>query len=566
LEQSTERAERTYIKLSLGFLLGIILLVAVIWGGRDLYLRWQERRLVRLATFDLAHGDERGASLAARAILQSKPDSIAATRIMAELADRLRDKRAVEWRRQAVQLDPHSVVDLIALAKSAVLLNDFTTAEAALNQVPANGKELAEYHVAAALLAQGRHQAETAETEWREAVRIAPNEKDYQLHLGTLQLRSKEASRHGEGERLLEELRASPPQRIAALRALISDGVARRGSAGRLLDLARQLQESPGATLAESIIYLDFLHQLNDPGFVSYLSELEKRAALNPSDLGTLLSWMGQNNLNLLALDYQKTVPREVLQKWPVPLASADVYVQLKEWKQLESAVKSANWGNYDFIRHAYLARALREQDKPAAAEKEWASAAKTASGEIEQTLMLLRTVSEWGWSDEAVDLLWTLSKRPEKQNEALATLYKHYAKTQDTQGLYRVMTRLAELDPENLDVKNNIAQIGLLLNAQADEACRSAAEIHRKAPENPAYTATYAYSLLTKGDAKGAVRVMSSLPDDKLSDPAIGTYYGICLAAIKDERAGMFLAMAEKATLLPEEKALVAKAESALR
>src|SRR2546423_631709 len=87
MEQSVERAQRTVIRFSFGVLLGIILLIAAIWGGRDLYVRWQEKRLVRRATFDIEHGNERDASLAARSILEMKPSSAAAARIMAELAE-----------------------------------------------------------------------------------------------------------------------------------------------------------------------------------------------------------------------------------------------------------------------------------------------------------------------------------------------------------------------------------------------------------------------------------------------------------------------------------------------
>jgi predicted Zn-dependent protease len=127
-------------------------------------------------------------------------------------------------------------------------------------------------------------------------------------------------------------------------------------------------------------------------------------------------------------------------------------------------------------------------------------------------------------------------------------------------------MSRLSELEPNNLDIKNNLAQIGLLLNAKPEEARRMAAEIYRQAPGNAAYAATYAYSLLSKGDARGAVAVMQSLSQEQLRDPAVGTYYGIFLAAAKDERARAFLELAQQATLLPEEKALVEKAGNALR
>ena len=82
----------------------------------------------------------------------------------------------------------------------------------------------------------------------------------------------------------------------------------------------------------------------------------------------------------------------------------------------------------------------------------------------------------------------YRILKTNQEQNEAIVTLYRHYAKENDTQGLYRVLLRLADSDPSNLDVQNNLAQISLLLNAQPEEARRMAAEIFRKNPSNPAY------------------------------------------------------------------------------
>jgi hypothetical protein len=410
-------------------------------------------------------------------------------------------------------------------------------------------------------VAQSRQQDEAAEHEWSEAVRLAPNEKAYQLQLGTLQLRARAPDRHAAGEEILKALRHDNAQRVPATRALISDGVARHQSGQGLLQLARELQEYPEATLSDRLLFLDILHQLGNPEFSSYLSTLEKNCAANPADLGALLAWMSQNNLNLLALDYLKGLPTADLEKWPLPLAVAEIYARLKDWHKLESASKGTNWRQFEFLRHAYLARALRAQDKAAAAEHEWAAAVKAGTAQSDSTLVLVGTISQWGWDSEAVDLLWALAKYPEKQREAVQTLYRYYTKTGDTQGLYRVLVRLAELDSGNLDVQNNLAQISLLLNAKPDEARRTAAEVYRKMPANPAYATTYAYSLLSKGDAKGAGKIMSSMSSEQLRDPAISAYYGICLAALKDDRAREFLEVGRKARLLPEEKALMEKA-----
>jgi len=562
IEISHHRAERFYLKLLLGSLVGFIVLIALFWCGHDLYVRWQERRLVRRAVFAMQHEDQRGASLAARSLLDINPSSAGAARIMAQLAEQAGDRLALVWRHKVVQLEPHSAEDALAWARCALQFHDIATAERALAAVEEGAKPTAGYHAVAAMLAQARQQDEKAENEWSEAERLAPNEKAYQLQLGILRLRARDANRHASGQAMLKGLRQDPNQRVLATRALITEGIARQENAQHLLELARELHNYPEAAFSDRLVFLDILHQLQHAEFSSYLSELERNAALNPVDLGALLSWMSHNNLNLLALDYMRGLPSADLEKWPVPLAVAEIYARLKDWRKLEAVTKTVNWRQFDFLRHAYLARALRAEDKPAAAEHEWAAAAKEASGQSESTLiMLVNTVSEWGWDAETVDLLWALAKYPERQNKGFQTLYRYYAKTGDTQGLYRVLVRLLELDSGNLDVQNNFAQISLLLDAKPEEARRIAADVYRKRPSNPAYATTYAYSLLSKGDAKGAGKIMSSLTAEQLRDPAVSAYYGICLAAIKDERARGFLDLGRKATLLPEEKGLVDKA-----
>ena len=215
-------------------------------------------------------------------------------------------------------------------------------------------------------------------------------------------------------------------------------------------------------------------------------------------------------------------------------------------------------------MRHAYVALALRGQDKPVASDREWAAAQKEAEGRPQFLSMLTRAVADWHWEKEWVDLLWTLTKQPETQLEALHGLYQKYADAGDTLGLYRVLLRLAEIQPDDARAQNNLAQISLLLNADVERARKLAADLYRKEGSNPAYASTYAFALFSKGDINGALKVMSALPEEQLRDPSLAAYYGIILAAAGDSaKAREYLKIGAAAKLLPEEKALLAKAES---
>jgi Flp pilus assembly protein TadD len=565
VEITHHRAEAVFLKLFLGGLFGLILLVSLIWAGRGFYVRWQEKRLIQRGQSAMQQGDSATANLAVRAVLQLKPDSVVAARLAAEIAERGGDSSALVWRSKVAQNKDHSAEDILTLARTALQFNDLGTAQRAISELQAPSRNTAGFHAIAAMIAQAEKRNDEAIVEWEQAVKLAPDEKSYQLQLGALQLRATDPTRRDSGAAILNRLRSDTKYRTAATRILITGGITQHQSAEKILQLARDLQKDPEATFNDRLLVADLLRQANDRQFASYLTELEKSAVARPDNLAALLSWMSQAKLNLLAVDFVRTLEPELLRAWPVPVAIADIYVRLMDWSKLEAITKSADWRRFDFLRHAYLARALREQNKPVRASSEWAAAVKRAESSSEQVLVLLRTASVWGWQEERTDLLWTLSKNPEHRNEALQTLYAFYMKNRDTHGLYRVLIRLAEEHPDDLDVQNNLAQVSLLVEAKTEDARRVAAEVYHKKPSNAAYATTYAFALLTKGDTKGAASVMNSLNEQQLKQPAVSAYYGICLAALKDPRAEQFLDASEEAALLPEEKALVLKARSSV-
>src|SRR5256885_996798 len=80
LEISGARMERFYVKLAFSAFLAIILLIALTWGGRKFYVRWEEHQLIHRAIHALSTGDAATASLALSAVLDLKPSSALAAR------------------------------------------------------------------------------------------------------------------------------------------------------------------------------------------------------------------------------------------------------------------------------------------------------------------------------------------------------------------------------------------------------------------------------------------------------------------------------------------------------
>ena len=567
MDKSVERTQRTFIKLALGIPCGIILFVLIAWGGWQAYQRWEERHLVRRAAAYLSGGDVKSASLSARRALQLDSNSARAMRIVAQIAEQARDRAALDWRRKVVELEPHSTQDDLALADCALQFGDIHATEKTLARIDDDGRQTAAFHATVARLAKARQDPAEAKKEWGEAVRLAPNDESYQVQFALSCLEQPAAAEREQGLALLESLRNSPTQRNAATRSLIVDGVAHRQPVEEVRSLARDLQSYPEAIFTDKLLYLGILRQSYDPEYTIYLTKIENEAAVKPDDLAALLTWMNGNEISVVAIDFARSLPDSALSAWPVPWAMAEAYGKINDWSALERQTANSNWHQFDFLRRAYLARALRAENNPVATEREWAGAVKSASTQSQSLLLLTRIVFEWGWKNESVDLLWQLAKYPEVQFEALHTLYLQYTKAGDTQRLYRVLARLTEIDPGDLKVQNNLTQISFLLNVDLERARKRASDLYRKQPSNAAYVSTYAFSLYAKGDVKGALRVMSTLREDQLQEPALAAYYGFMLTVAGEKgKARKYVEIGKTAHLLPEEKLLLDRAEVVLR
>ena len=567
METHFEKTERTYIRLILGSAGGLLLFILLCWGGFRFYRQWQEDRLVRRAAAIMSGGDLKAAGLTIRRALQLNPDNPEATRLLAEMAEKTGDRAALDLRRKVLELKPGSFDDAIALVRSALRFNELKVAEQTLQALAATASERAEFHAASGRLAEIKKDLAKAEEHWVRAAELAPNDAAYRFQLAVTRLSLNYQAKREKALSSLEELRAEESQRTAATRTLIIDGITQRADAQRLRALAQDLQGYPDAAFTDRLLYLEILRQLRDPGYSEYLAQVRAIASSKPLDMAALLSWMVRNRMHAEAMEIAASLPEETRNAWPVPLVLAEARVGTRDWIELEKFTRETNWERYDFLRRAYLSRAFREQGKQLAAEQELSAAQKEAGANPQMVSMLTQTIADFGWQEEAIELVWALTKNPETRMTALRTLYVHYTKAGDTSGLFRTLTKLTEINPGDVALQNNLAQVSLLIGADVDRARKVASEVAAKEPNNPAYVSTYAFALLSRGDVKGAVQAIEKLPQEQLQEPSVATYYGLILSAAGEkERAREFLQRSARAMLLPEEKALVAKAESTLQ
>ncbi len=562
MKDPVEKIEHFYFWVVAGTLGGALALGLLIWGGLQIFNNWQEHHLVRRAAAYLSGGETRSAFLNAKRAYETNNRSVEAARLLAEIAEQTGDGSELGWRSRVVELQPASIDDGLALVRTALRTNDLALADQTLRKMEGTAEQVAAYHAARGRLADMRQQQAEAEAHWAKAVALAPDEKGFEMQLAITRLGSNEEATRQSGRETLERLRSDEKQRAAATRALLIDGNKHKADPQRMRALASDLQGYAEAAFSDRLLYLEILRQMRDPAHDEYLASLEEIARSRAADAAGLISALNAADNSTEALRYGATLTPEVRAGWPVPLALVEAHARTKEWKELETVAAKADWGAFEFLRHAYLARAFRGLNQEIAADQEWGRAQNKLGDHAQRVLLLARTVSAWGWERETADLLWKLSKSDTARLEALQLLYNLYAKNGDTPGLYRVLLRGTELAPEDLVMQNNLAQISLLLGADVNRARKTAADLVQKEPANPAFVSTYAFSLFSQGDTKGALKAFLRLDEGQLKSPAIAAYYGIILAAAGEtEKARPYVELGGQAFLLPEEKALLEKA-----
>jgi hypothetical protein len=176
--------------------------------------------------------------------------------------------------------------------------------------------------------------------------------------------------------------------------------------------------------------------------------------------------------------------------------------------------------------------------------------------------MLLLRLAAEWGRDQESV--LWKIGRRFSREQWALRELERRYIAAGNTRGLNNVYSALetSNNNPSDWTNRNNLAATSLLLQINLSRAHQTAREIYGHNPDDPTLASTYAFSLHLQGRTQEGLAVFERLQAKALTQPPIAFYYGVLLAnAGQTSRASRFLALADRARLLPEEKDLLERA-----
>lgn len=529
---------------------------------RPAYKRHRETQAIAQARSYIARGDYRNASLSARQALRINPLDLEACRIMADLAERSRSPAVLDWRQRIVEVAP-TIDNKLLLAASALRAQapPYPLAADTLEGLKGTATNVASYHAVLAELALRLKRNAEAANQFEQASRLEPTNELYQLNLAVLQLRSTNTLAASPARATLERLRASTNVGAVAFRWLVADSLGRDDltAAERF---SRQLLADRRALPDDRLQHLTILRRSKNPEFGTYLSALQKGALTNALETYGIAAWMVGHSLADEAFGWLTNCPAKLRAEQPVPLALVDCYLAKKDWVGLETFLEGQKWGDLEFLRFAFLSRAAAEQNQKLAAEARWRSAVREAGERLGPLNALLVMATSSGRQQAREDLLWQIAKRFPGQHWALRELERSYLAAGNTRGLNKLYSTMASYAPKNSAAQNNLAATSLLLKLNLPRMHELAKEIYSAHPEEAIITSTYAFSLHLQGRTKEGLAALEKLKPEALETPSVAVYYGLLLSeAGQTNKASKYLGVAQKAELLPEEKALVAEA-----
>jgi hypothetical protein len=334
-------------------------------------------------------------------------------------------------------------------------------------------------------------------------------------------------------------------------------GTEKRGPSGQSESVPESSTRSPGqGGYAWS--------QPEGGSFRDCLTAVEADAATNAFKLYSVCEWLGSHGLADEGLKWLDGCDPKLRKNQPVPVAEANLYLAKMDWPDLEAFLDDQKWGELECLRLAMLARAGWGQDQSRVAEARWTGAERAAADRLGPLMLLLSLAAEWGRDQESV--LWEIGRRFSREQWALRELERRYLAAGNTRGLNNVYSALetSNNNPSDWTNRNNLAATSLLLQINLSRAHQTAREIYGHNPDDPTLASTYAFSLHLQGRTQEGLAVFERLQAKALTQPPIAFYYGVLLAnAGQTNRASRFLALANKARLLPEEKDLLERARS---
>lgn len=547
------------------FLLVMAAVAAIGWFGRKTYKEATERKLVGQARQYVEKKDFQNAALCLQRALQLNPLSGPASELMADTLEAVGVPAALSWRIHAAELQTNNLDYRFAWARTALKMQDSGSAAMALTGIENKAASSATYFKLLGALDWERKDARGAESNYLEALRLEPANQAVVLNLATVRLASTNEAVANAARSSLEQIPSNSPLRAAALRHLIEDASLHQNT-DKALKYSKEILDNRDAAFDDKIVHLRILRRAGSPDYSSWLAALKEEAQKSPVQAYALGSWMETATGPTNTLEWLQSLPISTQTNAPAPLVMADCLVAMKNWKGLLGLVEKADWDQMNSVRFALESLARRSLGQDLAAQTAWRKALADSSHRLDRLSRLAQVTSLWGWKLESTEILKAIATEFPREKWAVQQLVARLYEAGNTIELGAVLTKVCDVDPSDVQMKNCLANVFLLRKTELEKAYRLAGEVYNSSTNNPFFISTYAYSLLLQDKHDEALKVVSGIKPEYLEIPSISAYYGVIQSQSgHKERAKAPLERAEAAKLLPEEKEMVRMAKASL-
>lgn len=527
--------------------------IGLAWAGYVVYRIERHQMYLRNGRQALERADVRSAYSFAQRAVEDRQNDIDACRLMADVHDALGSSTALSWRVRAAQLEPSNVLNYLALAETALKLDNAGLALKALNSAPAERTGRADWQNLMGGTETALSQFAEAEARFNEAVRLQPADPTYQINLYSIRLQSADRSIASGAQRRLEKLAEDEHAGILALRALLREAL-NSNDVERARSYAVKIEPRADADFNDSLLALEARSrggQANEA-----LEKLKERAVKEPRNAVSLAYWLIGHRRADDAAKWLEERFQPLSAPVSLQMAHADALIAQGKWSEIESKLSDERWSESEYLRLAAIARSIRERQEPGFA-KAWGQAVESTREDQLSSFRLGVLALSWGWKGESTDLLWrVVETAPQWRSQALWILWQISRADRNAAGLLRVASNQHADDPKDIRYKNNYAFYLLLLNIDIQRAVELAQECWRQAPLQPNVAATYAFALYRVSKYQEGVQLLDKLPAKDLDEPNIALYYALVLSgAGQTDKASHYLTLARKTDrFLPQE------------
>ncbi len=552
----------------LGLLLGAIFIGAVAAKkfAPPYYRAWREKKANADAREFLNKGDYAAARLSVNKTVNFNPNNIEAWKLGVEIAEKQQSPDLGYYIQRLSVAEP-TLENKLRFLRTVIKLNaGYREADEMLSKIGPEASNSAEFYELAAEISRRTGKLTKAKYFLVDLVRLRPEDNKAKFELAQIRLHEGVPENKPSIRAEIRNLATDPALRTNALTLLLSDSI-QSGNAAEALDLAGQLESTPNLPPYVRVNVIGEAYRKFAPSrFPVYLTELEKTSGDAPDKAIILTNYLMAVQKSDEARRWLETLSPELRKNEGIEVTYGYALLMAKDWPNLEKHLRASKWKENEYARHAMLAYCYRNAGRQREFNEEWKLAVHEIGNDARRLQTLIAQTTAWNWTEQRFELLWKRFSLDPTNRDVRQQLITWERSRGNTSQLNRIFARLMELDPKDMEAKNNYAYTSILLGLNLDRAYQSAREAYESDRKNPSFATTYAVALYRQGKMADSLQTIQSLSLAALSQPERALLHAIILIGNGQHEEGSNIVSAlRQDSYLPEERRFLGEALAAV-